>query len=210
MTTIVRHSLVCATVFLTVWSGGVPSVAEDTATGEATAIVTELHDALIGIMKEGDALGYQGRVRTISPVIDRTHDLDTIARLVLGRYWKGLTETERSLFVKTFRDLSIVTYAGQFKEYGGEQFTILSEKPLPRGHRKLVVSRLVKADGEHIAFHYILHQVQRQWKILSISVNGVSDLALKRTEYGGILKQDGFPTLLQQLQDQIQDRKHER
>jgi len=200
---IMKRALVCAAVFWTVWSGGLRTFAEDTTTSEARVIVTELHEALIAIMKEGHTLGYQGRYEAIAPVIDRTHDLDMIARLVLGRHWKGLTETEQAGFVQTFRELSVSTYAGQFKEYGDEQFTILSEKPLPRGNRRLVVSRLAQADGDHIAFHYIVHLVEGQWKILSISVNGVSDLALKRSEYGGILEQDGFPALLQQLQNQI-------
>ncbi len=201
---ILKYALVCVTVFLIAWGDRVQTFAGDDAGGEAAHVVTELHDSLIAIMKEGHTLGYEGRYQAVAPIVDKTHDLDTIARLVVGRHWKGLTETQRSDFVHTFRDLSISTYAKRFKDYGGERFMIISEQPLPRGKRKLVVSHFVKTDGEHIIFHYIVHQVQREWKILNISVNGVSDLALKRAEYGGVLKHDGLPTLLQRLQDQIQ------
>ncbi len=204
-----KRALVCAAVFWTLWGGVAHTFAENTAIGKAADTVTELHDALIALMKEGDTLGYQGRYQAIALIVDRTHDLDMIARLVAGRYWKGFTETQRATFVQTFRDLSVATYAGRFKAYGGERFTMLSEKPLPRGTRTLVTSHFVKTDGETLTFHYILHQVRRQWKILNISVNGVSDLALKRAEYGGILKHDGLPTLLQRLRDQIQEHAHE-
>lgn len=192
--------LVAAAVCWAAWGYGAHVFA-----GEATHVVTELQKSIITIMREGNDLGYTGRYQTISPVVEKTHDLHNIARLVVGRHWKGLTAAQRSTFVETFRNLSISMYAGRFKDYGGEQFQIRSEKPLKRGNRKLVATHFIKSDGETIQFHYILHQVKNQWKIISVTVNGVSDLALKRAEYGGILKNDGFPTLIERLQTQIQE-----
>ncbi len=157
------------------------------------------------IMKEGRGLGYTGRYQIISPTVEKTHDLDNIARLAVGRHWKGLNATQKSTFVETFRKLSISMYAGRFKDYGGEQFKILSEKSLKRGNRKLVTSHFVKPDGEKITFNYILHLIRDQWKIINVSVNGVSDLALKRAEYAGILRNAGFPTLIQRLKNQIRE-----
>lgn len=193
-----RKSLIGVVGFLVVWGYGVNAFA-----GEATHVVTELQESIMTIMKKGRDLGYTGRYQSISPMVEKTHDLDTISRLVVGRHWKGLDANQQSTFVETFKDLSIATYAGRFKDYGGEQFTILSETSLKRGNRKLVTSHFVKSDDEKISFNYILHQVHDQWKIISVSVNGVSDLALKRAEYGGILRKDGFPTLIERLKSQI-------
>ena len=173
--------------------------------GEASDVVTELQKSIITIMREGTALGYTGRYRTMAPIVDQTHDLDNVARLVVGRHWKKLTAAQRSTFVRTFRNLSISLYAGRFKDYNGEQFNVRSEQSLKRGKRKLVMTHFVKSDGETIQFHYILHRVNDQWKIISVTVNGVSDLALKRAEYGGILKNEGFSTLIERLQTQIRD-----
>ncbi len=193
-----RKPLIGVVVCLIIWGYGVNAFA-----GEATHIVTELQESIMTIMKKGHDLGYTGRYQRIALAVDNTHDLDTIARLVVGRHWKGLDANQQSTFVETFRNLSISTYARRFKDYGGEQFTILSETSLKRGNRKLVTSHFVKSDGEKIAFNYILHQIHDQWKIIGVSVNGVSDLALKRAEYGGILRKDGFPTLIERLNSQI-------
>ena len=192
--------LVGAVVCATAWGCHVHAFA-----GEAADVVTELQQSLITIMREGTDLGYTGRYRTIAPIVDKTHDIDNVARLVVGRHWKKLTADQRATFVRTFRDLSISTYAGRFKGYDGEQFTVRSERSLKRGKRKLVVTHFVKSDGETIQFHYVLHQVNEQWKIISVTVNGVSDLALKRAEYGGILKNEGFSALIERLQTQIRD-----
>ena len=72
-------------------------------------------------------------------------------------------------------------------------------------NRKLVQTRFIKADGEEIRFNYILHQANDQWKIINIIVNGVSDLALKRTEYSSILKKNGYLSLIEKLLAQIEE-----
>lgn len=193
-----KNPLIGVVAFLVVWGYSVNAFAD-----EATHVVTELQESIMTIMKEGRDLGYTGRYQSISLTVEKTHDLDTIARLVVGRHWKGLDTNQQSTFVETFRNLSISTYAGRFKDYGGERFNVLSETSLKRGNRKLVTSRFVKSGGETITFSYVLHQVHDQWKIINVSVNGVSDLALKRAEYGGILRKDGFPTLIERLKSQI-------
>ena len=194
-----RKPLIRVVAFLAIWGYGVDAFA-----GEATHVVTELQESIMTIMKKGHDLGYTGRYQRISPTVEKTHDLDTIARLVVGRHWKKLDASQRSAFIETFKDLSISMYAGRFKDYGGEQFKVLSETALKRGNRKLVTSHMVKADGEKLTFAYILHNVHDEWKIINVSVNGVSDLALKRAEYGGILRTDGLPTLMERLETQIQ------
>lgn len=195
--------LVGAVAFLMTWG-----FCASTSAGEATKVVAELQESIMAVMKDGRDLGYPGRYQTMSPTVEKTHDLDNIARLVAGRHWKGFDASQKSAFVETFKNLSISMYAGRFKNYGGERFNIVSETSLKRGNRKLVTSHFVKADGKTITFTYILHQVQDQWKIISISVNGVSDLALKRAEYGGILRKDGFPTLIERLKSQIEKNAH--
>ena len=203
MNNISKKHLVGAVAFLVAWGSCV-----STSAGEATHVVTELQKSIMTIMKKGQDLGYTGRYQIISPTIEKTHDLENIARLVVGRHWKGLDASQKSTFVETFRNLSVSMYAGRFKDYGGEQFNVLSETSLKRKHRKLVTSHFVKSDGEKITFNYILHRIHDQWKIISVSVNGVSDLALKRAEYGGILRKAGFPTLIERLKTQIQKNAH--
>ena len=181
---------------------GLPS--QEVYAGKASETVAHLQAMIVKIMKEGDTLGYKGRYEIITPVIEQTHDLPVIARIATGRHWKKLTKEQQAGFTSTFQELSRSTYAGRFNSYSGERFDLISEKALKR-NRKLVQTRFVKADGEELRFNYVLHRVQDQWKIINIMVNGVSDLALKRTEYGSILKKDGYPTLIEKLRIQIQE-----
>ena len=115
-----------------------------------------------------------------------------------------MTPEEQEKFTTTFSELSHSTYAGRFNSYSGEEFSLISEKSVKR-NRKLVQTRFTKTDGEEIRFNYILHQANDQWKIINIIVNGVSDLALKRTEYSSILKKNGYPILIEKLRLQIEE-----
>ncbi len=172
--------------------------------GEASDTVAQLQETILKIMKGGEEWGYKGRYEIITPVVDKTHDLPVIARITTGRHWKKMTPEEQVKFTDTFNELTHSTYAGRFNSYSGEEFSLISEKSVKR-NRKLVQTRFIKADGEEIRFNYILHQANDQWKIINIIVNGVSDLALKRTEYSSILKKNGYLSLIEKLLAQIEE-----
>jgi len=86
-----------------------------------------------------------------------------------------------------------------------ERFERVEEKDLPHGAR-LVKSLLIQAGGKKIHFDYMLHKMRGRWLILNIVVDGVSDLAVKRSQYHGVITKDGFPALLQKLKDQIREK----
>lgn len=180
----------------------VPSWAENTATNTPEQIVHDLQASLIQAMREGDKMDYQERVDFLAPAISQSHDFDLIIRTVLGSNWAQLDSEQQRLITDTFRQLSIATYAGQFKEYGGEKFEILQQRSLPRD-QILIRSQLFKSDGSTIDFDYVLQLGNDGWHIVNILVDGVSDLALKRTEYRAILQRDGFQALIDMLQEKI-------
>jgi phospholipid transport system substrate-binding protein len=153
-------------------------------------------------MKGGETLGYQGRYEKLEPVVVDCHDIPYVARLIVGKYWKTFDDQQRSRLVKTLRQLSIATYADRFDGYSGEQFTFTSQQELPRG-KMLVETKFTKSDGQQLQFNYVLRKTGDQWKIVNISVDGVSDLALKRAEYMSLVKNDGYPALINKMEDQI-------
>ena len=178
------------------------SAAEDQALAEPEQVVNALHDALIKSMKEGEKLGYRGRFDLLAPVVDRTHDLDFIARTTLGANWTQLDAEQQRTFSDVFRKLSIGTYADYFKSYEGEHFEFLERQSMPRD-QVMVRSRFVQPSAEAVRFDYILRQGKDGWRIINILADGVSDLALKRVEYRTILQRDGFPTLIDMLKKKL-------
>ncbi|MFV1959515.1 MAG: ABC transporter substrate-binding protein [Planctomycetota bacterium] len=167
-------------------------------------VVERLQEGILAIMKEAKTLGYEGRLRRFAPLVEETHYLPAIAQLTIRRNWKDLTQKQREAFLKRFHDLSIARYAGRFDGYSGETFEIVDERDA--GKSKLIRSVLRKTNGKTYTFDYALRNVKGTWRILNITVDGVSDLATKQAEYASIFREGGFQGLMDKVEEQIRKR----
>lgn len=180
-----------------------PASAQD---ADAAATVDRLHIALLDIMQNAQTLGFAGRHDSIAPMIEQSFDLEFIARLSIGRYWPELSTEQRARMVDAFSRMSIATYAARFDGYSGERFETVSSKPARRG--RVLVRTFVRKAGdpsEDVRLDYLLHDVGGQWRIVNVIANGVSDLSLKRVDYGVTMKTEGFDALIGRIDQQISD-----
>jgi len=167
----------------------------------AAAVVEKLHAALLNTMKEGTTLGYKGRVERLTPVIKECFNFTTIARAVTGPHWKGLAADKRQQFIATFEQLSVATYAENFSGYSGESFETLAQEEA-RG-ATLVKTVIVTGDGKRVSLNYVVTKSADQWGIVNVIAQGVSDLALKRTEYDAVISAQGIDALIAKLDAKV-------
>lgn len=164
-------------------------------------VVTGFHDVLIGNMKQGATLGCSGRSSRIATAVDGSFDLPYLASRVMRRQWKTLTPEQQARFTTTFRDLVLATYASQFSAFGGEKFETLATRELADGTRQ-VNAKLTPGSGNPVNFDYVLHEVGGQWRIVNVVADGVSDLAIRASQYDKAFKSVGFDGLLKQIESQ--------
>lgn len=169
--------------------------AESPDVEEPTQVVDALHDTLVEIASNSNSLSYASRFRALEPAIRNSHDFSTIARLVGGRFWKDLSDNQRSLFIKTLSRASIATYARRFASAKGVNFAQATLHEIS-SNRARVRSELTDAEGSRVMFEYVLHDDHDQWQIINILVEGVSDLALQRAELIRIYVDTGFPGVM--------------
>jgi len=122
----------------------------------------------------------------------------------LGTHWKKLEQPQKLAFMDKLTDLSVATYAAQFKEYGGESFQFDSGQDIKNG-RLLLRYNLVAPKEKPIRFEYFVGQFNGQWHIINIVVDGISDLALKKAQYTSVIDREGFDALLNKLTQKIAD-----
>lgn len=188
-------------VFLLLGFTGLGSGAGRAAEPTPSEIVERLNVALIEVMQGAETLGFQGRYQRLAPVLSAAFDFPWMARISVGRHWRALDEVTRGRFVEAFGKLSIATYAARFDGYGGERFEVLGEAP---GRRETVLVRnhLVRNDGETVAIDYLLKAREEHWRVVDVFLDGkYSELALKRSEYGSVIKNHGMAALIQSLDD---------
>ena len=168
----------------------------------AKQVVESFQSELIEVMKKGKELGYEGRFEQLYGPVTESHDLTKIVRIVVGREWETLTAEQQAKLVDVFTRLSVASYAHNFKEFDGESFRFESEEETARGGM-IVHSYMVIPGDKDVKFDYMLKKKGNTWKIINIIANGVSDLALKRSEYTAILKREGFDALVAKISEKI-------
>jgi phospholipid transport system substrate-binding protein len=171
---------------------------------EAIATVDRLHAGLLDIMQNAESLGFAGRRDRIAPVIHASLDLPFITRFAIGRHWKSLDGNEREAIVDVFSRWTVAHYAARFNGYSGERFTFVSAQQ-SRRKRELVRTVLEVSDdsSENVTLDYLLHEKDGNWRIINVIANGVSDLSLKRADYGAVIEAEGLAGLIMKLEDQI-------
>ena len=191
--------------FLTFWLFvGLPFFAQADNVAEARKPVDRLNSTLIEVMNGGQKLGYAGRYKKLDPVVKDTFEFEAVSLIALGTHWKKLEQPQKLAFMDKLTDLSVATYAAQFKEYGGESFQFDSSQDIKNG--KLVLRyNLVAPNEKPIKFEYFVGQFNGQWHIINIVVDGISDLALKKAQYTSVIDREGFDALLTKLTQKISD-----
>jgi phospholipid transport system substrate-binding protein len=168
----------------------------------AKKIVDTFQDELINVMKNGKKLGYSGRYDKLKGPVENSHDLNKIARIVVGKEWEKLNETQQQQLVDVFSRLSIASYAHNFNDYSGESFAFDNEEETKLGNA-VVHYHLNIPDDKPVKFDYMLKESGGSWRIINIIANGVSDLALKRSDYTSILQREGFDALITKINEKI-------
>ena len=168
----------------------------------AKQVVEKFQAELISVMKDGKQLGYAGRYDKLYDPVSNSHDLTKIARIVVGKEWEKLSGAQQQKLVDDFVRLSVASYAHNFKDYSGESFVYDSEEETTRGGF-VVHSTLIIPDDKPVKFDYMLKEKGNSWRIINIIANGVSDLALKRSEYTTILQREGFDSLIAKINEKI-------
>jgi len=160
--------------------------------------VQGLYDALLNTMKNGRTLGRSGRFTQLAPVIRRSFDVASMARLSVGASWAGLSEAQRQQVTESFGRYISAIYADRFDSYDGQKLEVTSEQPAPTG--VMVKSQIIKANGEPVKVDYIMRRNGENWLIGDIYLDGaISEVATRRSEFATILRNDGVDGLIAAL-----------
>jgi phospholipid transport system substrate-binding protein len=160
--------------------------------------VQSLYDSLLGTMKSGRSLGQSGRFARLEPVIRRTFDITTMARLSIGSSWTTLSEAQRQQVVESFGRYISAIYADRFDSYAGQKLQVTGEQPAAGGI--MVKSQIIKANGEPVNVDYMMRRNGDTWLISDIYLDGaISEVATRRSEFGAILKSEGVDGLIAAL-----------
>jgi len=166
---------------------------------DAVAVVGRLHAALLEVAAIEPAEDLATRYAALAPVVRETHDLTTMGRLTVRRFWRTWSEAERESFLEAFEALSITTYASRFASIGPDTFGISGGEQVS-DNRVEVRAVIHRRDADDVSMDYTLQPVDGHWRIVNIIADGASELSLMAAKYYDILESGNFDDLIAELE----------
>ena len=195
------RTLLVALIMMPVLAGGMPARA---AGDPNLAVVEKFPAALLDTLKQGKALGIQGRYKKLEPEVDAAFDMKAMTQFTVGPKWAGMSESDRASVVAAFRRMTISSYASNFKEFKDQQFT-LDQKVDVRGVDRIVKSQIIPKGEKPVNLRYRLRETGGSARIIDVIYESVSQIATRRSDFSATVNEGGAPALVKKL-DEISDR----
>ncbi|NNM51996.1 MAG: ABC transporter substrate-binding protein [Pseudomonadales bacterium] len=121
--------------------------------------------------KKDPQLLYRIVDESITPYVDYA----TIARRVMGQYFRQTNDAQHQRFAATFKDSLIRTYGNGLAAYDHQTITILPSRIPVTGDSATVQMEIVNPSGQSIPVTYELKRnVSGQWMLENVVLNGIN------------------------------------
>ena len=135
----------------------------------------------------------------VNQLIIPRFDFVSMSKWVLGKHWKQASEEQRSEFIIQFKELLVRTYARALLEYSGQEIKYFPVEQNPESNLAVVRTELTSKSSAQLPILYRMHQKNEEWKVVDVSVDGVSLVTTYRGSFATQIKKNGFDSLLNEL-----------
>ena len=153
------------------------------------AFVSETGARVLSSLGE-EGLDSTEHTRRFRGFLNEAFDLPTIARFVLGRYWRTASEEERSEFSSLFEKYLVQAYANRFRDLGDKKLTVLRSEELTGG-QTFVISEIEVEGSSPVKVNWRIRRADHEFKITDVLVEGVSMSVTQRDEFASVIAQNG-------------------
>ena len=168
-----------------------------TVIGTSTRILTTLEQRRAEFRKNPAALR-----QYIDGELTKSFDRDYAARLVLGIHARGASDADVKLFADAMADNLMQRYGDALLEFEGKPtFRGKSESALPGGRGVVVATELLRAGSDPTPVDYLMRNVNGQWMIFDVRIEGISYVQTFKTQFDAPLRQKGIAEVAKELRD---------
>ena len=164
----------------------------------AAVQVQTLTDALLKSMRAGTTISMAERYKQLEPVIEQVFAMPLVTRLAVGPEWANFSPDQQKALIAAYTRFTVANYVHNFHDFDGQRFEI-EDNVLSRGEDKVVRSRVIPAHDVPVSLLYRMHEVDGTWKVIDVISDGVSQLALRRSDFAAAIAAGGAPALLAHL-----------
>jgi phospholipid transport system substrate-binding protein len=130
-------------------------------------------------------------------------DFDFVSRMVLGKAWRQASPQERERFKKVFEETLIRNYASAMLQYSDQKIDFLPFNQEAGAQRAVVKTEIETASGgKPASVDYTLHKVDDDWKVIDVTIEGVSMVVNYRSQFAEEIRRlNGLTPLIDKLEE---------
>ena len=160
----------------------VPALA-DTNGDRAVAFIKTTSDRILGAMR---AVGStEERRRVLGPIIDKSLDVDGLAKFCLGRFWRTATPDQQQRYTAVFHQVLIGNITSKLGEYQDVRLTIGRSRQ--QDDVELVSSVVDRPNNPPTTVDWVVADAGRDPKVIDVVAEGTSLRLTQRQDYGSYL-----------------------
>ncbi len=185
-------------------AGIAPAARADSTADAARAMVETVGHKVLKTLRD-PGLSEQQKYDQLVQLLDGPIDLNLVARLILGRYWRTASEAQRTEYLELFRAFALHTLATRLDVFGGQDFEITGAKAV--GDRDALVETRILGSGPPIKVDWRVRELDDQSLVaIDVIVEGVSLIVTQRSEFGAVIERQGMDGLLAELRRRAESR----
>ncbi len=143
------------------------------------------------------------RKNEILAIVNEYFNFDEMAKRALGRPWKEQTPEKRQEFAQLFKRLLFNTYINRLDNYTGSNERVFYDSEKLDGDYALVKTHILYQGNNSISIEYRLHRDGGRWQVYDVVVEGISFVDNYRGQFGSILTNESFDSLLIKLRQKV-------
>ena len=151
--------------------------------------IAELGTEVISVLDNG-SVSKEERIAFFRKLLARDLDIPLIGKVVLGKHWRSATEQQRAAYMDAFAVVVVQTYSQRLGGVEMNAIRILDTNPV--GERDVVVrSRVDRNGADAVRADWRLTNRSGDYRILDLSVEGVSMALMLRQEFASVIRTKG-------------------
>ncbi len=169
-----------------------------TSPQEATRFVENLGSQAAVVLASGKA----DRRSALRTLIRDSFNLELTSQFVLGKFWNEATPVQRAEFQDLFTEYLLNNYIRHIGNFKAETLVIVGSNVV--GDRDVLVETSVEsAEGLTNPVWRVRASAAGQYRIIDVSVDGVSLALTQRREFASVVNRRGLDGLLNMLREKL-------
>jgi phospholipid transport system substrate-binding protein len=168
-------------------------------THPAQAVVEDTLEMVISALNQQEE--NQDIATIINHIILPRFDFTKMSQWALGNEWDKLDESRKDLFISHFQQSLVNTYATALTEFDNQSVDVLTARVGKQANIAAVPTRINLSNTRPLSISYMLMSDEsgNEWKVVDVSISGVSIIKSYRATYASEIRRSGFDGLMQKM-----------